>query len=370
MTEEVYKYWFACLRRLASGKKCRLYQCMGSEEAVYYIEEKKLAEFSFLSETDREYVKNETKKGALTEDYERFLELDIKLITMADRAYPGRLKNIAAPPWALFVKGSLPEEDLPAAAIIGARQCTPYGERMAIAYGEKLAEAGIPVISGMARGVDSAGQRGALNRGGRTYAVLGSGADVCYPRENRGLYLDIQKEGGIISEQPPGVPPFKENFPARNRIISALSDMVLVMEAKERSGSLITADFALEQGKDVCALPGPVTSSFSRGCNLLIQQGAGLLLKPEDFVEDLRQRGIVKNKEIEIGNGKKSDKNEKMLESPENIVYSCLGLYPKGIDSLLAETKMEPRELMEALVSLELKGMILEISRHYYSRVK
>ena len=141
---------------------------------------------------------------------------------------------------------------------------------MALAYGERLAEAGIQIISGMARGIDGAAQRGALNGGGRTYGVLGCGVDICYPREHRGLYCDILKEGGLLSEQLPGEPPLAGYFPARNRIISGLSDLVLVMEAKERSGSLITADMALEEGKDVFALPGLATSPMSRGCHRLI----------------------------------------------------------------------------------------------------
>ena len=162
---------------------------------------------------------------------------------------------------------------------MGARSCTPYGEKYALEYGKKLAECGIQVISGLARGVDGIGQRGALLGGGKTFAVLGSGVDVCYPKNHMGLYLDIlEQEGGILSELPPGTPPLPQHFPRRNRIISALSDIVLVMEARERSGSLITADLALEQGKDVYALPGPVNSSLSQGCNRLIFQGAGILL--------------------------------------------------------------------------------------------
>ena len=194
------------------------------------------------------------------------------------KGYPGRLKEIYDPPYALYVKGKLPDNTARAAAIVGARSCTPYGEKYALEYGKKLAECGIQVISGLARGVDGIGQRGALLGGGKTFAVLGSGVDVCYPKNHMGLYLDIlEQEGGILSELPPGTPPLPQHFPRRNRIISALSDIVLVMEARERSGSLITADLALEQGKDVYALPGPVNSSLSQGCNRLIFQGPNSL---------------------------------------------------------------------------------------------
>ena len=215
----------------------------------------------------------------------------------------------------------------------------------------------------MARGIDGAAGRGAINADGCTYAVLGSGVDVCYPRENRGLYVDIQKSGGILSEQLPGSPPLQGNFPRRNRIISALSELVLVMEAREKSGSLITADFALEQGKEVYALPGPVTSPLSRGCNALIRQGAGILISAEDFVEEMKTMGYLRK-----NFAKKSDKNKKMLESTENILYSCLDLFPKGVHQLIEETGLEPFQVMETLVVLELKGYIQEISKNYYIR--
>ena len=219
------------------------------------------------------------------------------------------------------------------------------------------------IISGMARGIDGAAGRGAINADGCTYAVLGSGVDVCYPRENRGLYVDIQKSGGILSEQLPGSPPLQGNFPRRNRIISALSELVLVMEAREKSGSLITADFALEQGKEVYALPGSVTSPLRRGCNALIRQGAGILISAEAYVVELKTMGNLRK-----NFAKRSDKNKKMLESTENILYSCLGLYPRDISSLLEETALAPAALMELLVSLQLKGYVKEISKGHYSR--
>ena len=221
-----------------------------------------------------------------------------------------------------------------------------------------LAEQNIDIISGLARGVDGAGQRGALNAGGRSYGVLGSGADVCYPKENRGLYEDLQKRGGVLSELPPGTPPLPQHFPARNRIISALSDIVLVIEAKDRSGSLITADQALELGKEVYALPGPVDSSLSRGCNRLIKQGAGILLSPEDLLEELH---ICSRESI-----KKKLKNKIMLETSEELVYSRLGFYPKSIGQLAEETHIEISKLINQLVTLEVKGYIQEISKNYY----
>ena len=225
-----------------------------------------------------------------------------------------------------------------------------------------MASEGIQIISGMARGIDGAGQRGALNAGGATYGVLGCGVDICYPRENIGLYMDIQQKGGIISEQIPGQPPLPAYFPERNRIISGLADVVLVIEAKEKSGSLITADMALEQGKDVYALPGPVTSSMSQGCHRLIRQGAGILISPEDLLIEL---GINI-----VNQGQIIDKNEKVLESTENMVYSCLGLFPKGMSQLLEETGLNVQELLEQLITLEMKGYVKEISKNYYVKLR
>ena len=234
------------------------------------------------------------------------------------------------------MKGKLPGKDTEKAAIIGARNCTAYGEKYAVEYGRKLAQAGVDVISGLARGIDGMGHRGAL----------------------------MEKGGGILSEFPPGTPPLAVNFPLRNRIISGLSDVILIMEARERSGSLITADLALEQGKEVYALPGPVDSPLSTGCNRLIQQGAGVLLSAENL---LNEWGIMPDnlcRKTEI----KPDKNKKTLESEDELVYSCVGLYPKNVEHLVLETGLEIRKLMRVLVSLELQGYIKEVSKNYYIR--
>ena len=230
------------------------------------------------------------------------------------------MKVITDPPYALYVLGSLPDENVKSAAIVGARNCTSYGEQMALQYGKCLGHAGVQVISGMARGIDGAGQRGALNGDGTTFAVLGCGVDVCYPRENIGLYMDIQKKGGIISEFPPGTEPLARNFPMRNRIISGLAEW-----------------------------------------HRLIRQGAGILITPEELMDEWNLN------RMQIG--QKNNKNEKMLESPERMVYSCLDLFPKGIDELMKETELSISELMERLITLELKGYAEEVSRNYYIRL-
>ena len=358
----MYEYWLSAIRPLSDKKKRLLREEYGDGKTIYNIEEIHLRFLNFLESRDVDTILRSKKEWEIERCWEKLQEQGIRMIPYFSEEYPKKLTNISQPPYALYVKGSLPRENQVSVAIVGARRCTHYGEQIALEYGEALASEGIQIISGMARGIDGAGQRGALNAGGATYGVLGCGVDICYPRENIGLYMDIQQKGGIISEQIPGQPPLPAYFPERNRIISGLADVVLVIEAKEKSGSLITADMALEQGKDVYALPGPVTSSMSQGCHRLIRQGAGILISPEDLLIEL---GINI-----VNQGQIIDKNEKVLESTENMVYSCLGLFPKGMSQLLEETGLNVQELLEQLITLEMKGYVKEISKNYYVKLR
>ncbi len=359
----IYEYWFASITKVSEGKKLKLREEAGTAKELFYIEETKLRRYPFLNEEDIHTIRQAQKSRDLEEKFEEMRQKNIRFIPYFSESYPEKLLEIPSPPYALYVKGNLPAEDLKAAAIVGARKCTPYGEKYALEYGEWLAQYGVQIISGLARGIDGLGQRGALMGGGKTFSVLGCGVDICYPREHVGLYQDIlENEGGILSEFVPGTPPAPGNFPRRNRIISGLSDVVLVMEARERSGSLITADMALEQGRDVYALPGPVDSSLSQGCNQLIRQGAGILLSPEMLLSDLQISAISQPV--------KTDKNKKVLESPENMVYSRLGLYPRHVDQLIQDTSLSAKEVMGLLVSLELEGYAKEVSKNYYIKLK
>ena len=358
----MYEYWLSAIRPLSDKKKRLLREEYGDGKTIYNIEEIHLRFLNFLESRDVDTILRSKKEWEIEKCWEKLQEQGIRMIPYFSEEYPKKLTNISQPPYALYVKGSRPRENQVSVAIVGARRCTHYGEQIALEYGEALASEGIQIISGLARGIDGAGQRGALNAGGATYGVLGCGVDICYPRENIGLYMDIQQKGGIISEQIPGQPPLPAYFPERNRIISGLADVVLVIEAKEKSGSLITADMALEQGKDVYALPGPVTSSMSQGCHRLIRQGAGILISPEDLLIEL---GINI-----VNQGQIIDKNEKVLESTENMVYSCLGLFPKGMSQLLEETGLNVQELLERLITLEMKGYVKEISKNYYVKLR
>lgn len=228
-----------------------------------------------------------SKTFDVQKEYEGLAGRGIHLVAQGEAAYPKRLAEIPDNPWALYYAGSLPPERTRAVALIGARDCSEYGRYMAGQFGTALAGAGVQVISGMARGIDSIGQERALAGGGYSMAVLGCGVDVCYPRENRALYEALLAGGGVCSEYPPGVGPRALLFPPRNRIISGLADAVLVIEAREKSGTLITVDMALEQGREVYALPGRATDPLSSGCNRLIRQGAGLVSTPAELLEEL-----------------------------------------------------------------------------------
>jgi DNA processing protein len=287
--------------------------------------------------------------------------MEIRYISAGDPGFPERLFHIPDSPRGLYVKGQLPREHIPSVAIVGARNCSVYGKNTALWFGEVLARNGVQVISGMARGIDGYAHRGALKaEAGKTFAVLGSGADVCYPAGNRDVYDRLPQRGGVLSESPPGTPPLAHLFPLRNRLISGLADAVLIIEAKEKSGSLITADCALEQGKDVYAVPGRIDDPLSAGCNNLICQGAGIAISPEKLLEDM---GLFS--EINIKN---KEKNKNGLESLEKLVYSCLRLQAKNLEEICHEAALPMVEVQRILTVLELKGYAQEIYKNYYIR--
>ena len=275
--------------------------------------------------------------------------------------YPQKMRQYPSMPSRIYLKGRLPSPDKPTVAVIGARMCSPYGRIQAFRYAKALSEAGVQIISGMALGIDSEGHKGALEGKMPTFAVLGCGVDVCYPKTNKQLYKRILWEnGGIISECPPGTQPMPWCFPARNRIISVLSDAVLVVEAKENSGSLITAGFALEQGKMVFAIPGAVCDALSTGCHRLIYDGAGIAYCPEVILEELGISGRNRPQTEE--------KTNLGLASDLNLVYSCLDLRPKNPDYIVRKTGFSPAQVSNCLVELMLRGLIRESGRHYYVR--
>ena len=272
-----YWVWLSEVKGLTNRSKLLLLDHFGSPENIYYADED---EYRLVEGIEPRQIALLAEKPM--EDADRILgacsRLGLRLLTMQDADYPVRLRNIFEPPCLLYVKGQLPviDEEV-AVAMVGTRKASPYGVEAAekIAYG--LSRQGAVVISGAAAGVDSASHRGALRAGGKTIAVLGNGLDVVYPAENAWLYRDIAASGALISEYPPGTAAEAWHFPVRNRIISGLSLATIVVEAPEKSGALITANTALEQGRDVFAVPGPIDAPLSRGCNRLIADGAAFL---------------------------------------------------------------------------------------------
>ena len=285
----------------------------------------------------------------------------IRYISKEDKAFPEKLLELHDCPKGIYVRGNLPDPSKKSVAIVGARMCSAYGRATASYFARVLAAHDVQIISGLALGIDGAAHEGALMAKGKTFAVMAGGCDIIYPRSHVGLYENIRTTGGILSEEPCGYPPIAKMFPKRNRIISILADIVLVVEARAKSGSLITADFAAEQGRDIFAVPGRLEDELSRGCNELIDQGAGIAISPERMLEIMGK------------NPEKSDNSkifmQNVLAREENMVYSCLSLQPQSMEKLCNDTKLPIQCVAEAVMLLQLKGLAKEIGRNRYVKV-
>ena len=284
-------------------------------------------------------------------------EAGIRFVPRIAQGFPEKLKNIPNAPFAIYVKGSLPDPDLPSVAIVGARMCSEYGRYMARQFGMGLALSGVQVISGMARGVDGIAQNAALSAGGSSYAVLGCGVDVCYPPENKNIYDSLVTNGGLISEYPPGTQPIANYFPIRNRIISALSDALVVVEARLKSGTQITVDTALEQGREVFAIPGRVTDRLSDGCNFLLREGADIALSVEDVVERLMEiKGAQKMGEDSAYIQGTDDREDAFLGDDDEFLPAGTAPEPTIEDEILGIVDIIPVSTSFILEELYKKG--------------
>lgn len=320
------------------------------------------------------------------EDYEK--DCNLKFIPYTSWEYPMKLKYISNPPACLYVKGNLPAEDKPAVAIIGARACSEYGKKVAEHFGKQLGSYGVQVISGMAKGIDGISQRGAIMGGGSTFGILGCGVDICYPPENQELYNDIIENGGLISEYPVGTQAQSAFFPQRNRIISGLADILLVIEARKRSGTYITVTQALEQGKEVFVVPGRITDALSEGCNFLLSQGAGVAINPEVIIEELRQQrfnmpdncGCYNDVCKETADDYKGECANLIIDADVNLVKATilslkerilteLDVTPISIENLLEKIRKQMpitiEELMLELTKMQMNGIVVSIGNYY-----
>ncbi|PIQ85634.1 MAG: DNA-protecting protein DprA [Candidatus Omnitrophica bacterium CG11_big_fil_rev_8_21_14_0_20_45_26] len=291
----------------------------------------------------------------------------ITILTILDADYPSALKEIHDPPPVLYIKGKFLEADQAAIAVVGARAASSYGLKTAHQFASKLAEAGITVVSGMARGIDTEAHHGALNVRGRTIAVLGSGLDVIYPRENKKLFAKIAASGVVVSEFPLGTPPLAFHFPVRNRLIAGLSMGVLVVEAHQRSGSLITASCAIDEGREVYAVPGRIDSFGSQGTHELIRQGARLVVSPEDLLSDLRSilREQLRTWTVREDKPVIQIQHTAHLSESEKEIIQLLEANPSTAHEI--EEKLAPGSL-RMITEMELKGLIHRRSDGRYER--
>jgi DNA processing protein len=291
----------------------------------------------------------------------RLAQLKIRALTLLDHEYPPGLRQVADPPPVLFLRGRLIPSDSQAVGLVGTRRATTYGHAVAERLARELAAAGVTVVSGLAKGVDTSAHRATLQAGGRTIAVLGNGLDQVYPPENAGLARQIVETdaGAVVSEFAPGVPPDAVNFPRRNRIISGLSIGTVIVEAGERSGALITADFALEQGREVMAVPGSIFSPMSAGANELLKQGATPVTSAEDILNTFSTLHPALNTEVRA---------VPELSLEETTVWQALGGEPRHVDELARTLSMGAGEVSATLAMLELRGLARQVGAMLYTR--
>jgi DNA processing protein len=354
--------WLCSIPEISCRQQRILVSYFGSPMAVFMARDD---EFDAWERIGRQWVRNvRAHKNDHFADgtAEKMKRKGVRFISCEHSAYPARLRSIADAPCGLFFKGRLPDDQMSAAAVIGSRNCSSYGAVMAGKIAGVLADCGIPVISGMARGIDGISQRECLDNGGVSFGVLGSGADVCYPRENIELYEMLAEKGGILSEYPCGTQPLAWHFPARNRIICGLAEHVIVVEAREDSGSLITVSFALEQGRNVIAVPGRSGDVLSTGCNQLIRDGAQILLSEDELPSLLG----LPAEEAERRRERKMQEKSAQISAEERQVLAELSSDPVSFDILLGKLRIRSGQLSGILLKLQMDGYIREISKNLY----
>lgn len=385
MREEHYMFWLASACGLSHKRASALLARFGSAEEIFHASEKSLSSAPEITPEHVNILLSSRDISAITEKVESFAKRNIRLIPVNSPEFPERLKQIYDPPLLLYVMGKLPSPKLPAIAVIGSRNCSDYGLNAAYKLSKDLAARGVVIVSGMARGIDGMAHKGAMDAlppgekpAPATIAVLGSGVDVCYPPDNQGLYerMITKGQGCVVSEYPPGTEPLKQNFPQRNRIISGLSLGVIVVEAAARSGTSITVDMALEQGRDVFVVPGSIFSRLSEGTNKLIQAGAATVTGYEDVLWAIRRHagfgyfGAPPQRNGNETEGAEYNRNNPpALAKEELLVYSCISLEPVQLDEIVHKTSLDSWDVQYILTKMELAGHIKKLSGQKYVRV-
>ncbi len=361
-------YWLALslIPGVRTADLYRLAEHFESPKEVFLAPLEELGQVEDLNPKIAAKVKEFDWEPAVKKELAQIEQQGVSIITLDDAEYPEHLKSIFDPPLALYVKGDIRPQDYYSIAIVGSRRNTSYGRMLAEELAFKLAECGLTVVSGMARGIDSAAHRGALKYGGRTLAVLGCGLDVTYPPENYELMQRISASGAVISEFPLSTPPHAYNFPIRNRIISGLSLGVVVVEAALRSGTMITVGCALEQGREVFAFPGQVTSKYSRGTHAMIKQGAKLIENTADILEELKPQLAGLATKADTTEGKKAALTA--LTAEESAVLELLPYDLVHVDELIINSALPANKILGVLMTLEMKGCIMQVPGKMFCR--
>ena len=359
----------------------RLLTAFGSAEKSIAATSAELAQIDGLTPDVRQQLIDGRSRVPLAQELELIDQHQCHIVTINDDTYPSLLKQIDDPPVLLYITGDFPLQDTPSIAIVGSRSPTEYGKTTSQQLSYQLAERGITIVSGFARGIDTCVHRGALEAGGRTVAVFGCGLSIIYPETNRGLAAEIIESGALVSEFPMTMPPRGKNFPRRNRVISGLTLGTLVVEASERSGSLITARHAAEQGREVFAVPGQIFSGVSRGTHSLINQGATLINSVDDLLDALPQNytQILGGESLEPPSAKQPDKTARPqsvekrstptpqpkaninLTPDEQVVLSAMEADSVHIDEITRVTQLPIGKVSSLLVMLELKGIVQQL---------
>jgi len=401
MMEQQAVYWLALKQVSGIGAVLykRLIENFKTPEAVFSADEEALWSVEGVSESVAKNILTFNAFDSAKKEIEKIEKEEVMLLTLNDPNYPPLLLTIYDPPPILYCKGRVSHKDIYPIAIVGTRKMTAYGKQIAERIAGDLARAGVTVVSGFARGVDAMAHRGAIAGGGRTFAVLGSGIDCIYPKEHRKLYDEIIENGLIFSEFPMGAQPEPHHFPQRNRTISGLSLGCVVCEAAQKSGSLITARFALEQGREVFAVPGSILSETSKGVHALIQSGAKLVANVEDILKELlpqiksESRGETFPRQVlfplqetppnqaissprpqgssrpaEAVSPESAAKPEVKLVGDEENLYQILSSEPKQINTIIEESALTPSVVSYCLLELELKGVVRQLAGQFFIR--
>jgi len=368
MSTEGIKDWIILnmIPGVGSSTFRRLIKFFGSPSLVLSASLKELAMVRGVTPALCQSIVDNRDNIKIDEELRLIEKYGCKIITIEDQAYPQNLKAIYDPPPLLYVKGELTNSDSNSIAIVGTRNATTYGKTVAENFSSQLASRGITIVSGLAHGVDTYAHKGALSVGGRTIAVVGNGLDIVYPAENAKLFDEIANSGAVISELPMGTKPIRTMFPQRNRLISGISLGTIVIEAPRKSGALITADLALDQGRDVFAIPGQIFSEKSKGTNWLIKQGAKLVDSVDDILEELPSSSFQQPVEDNI---KTEDMMiEYQLSQDENAVWNVIGSSPIHIDDISKRSNLPVFKVCSVLVMLELKGLVQQLSGKMFIR--